>query len=288
MISRLLKEPLAHFLALALAIFALYGALNRTPETRPDEIVVTGAKIEQLAGLFVKTRQRPPTADEVKGLIDDHVKEEILYREALALGLDKDDTVIRRRLRLKMEFLSQAQAEAASPGDAELEVFLQQNADRFSIEPRIALRQVFLNPARRGEAIEQDAATLLATLRETPAPDPSTLGDPTILPAGLPPTRKAAIGEIFGGTFAQALDGAAPGTWFGPLRSSFGLHLVVIDESQPARRATLGEARGSVAQAWAQERRQKAEEAQFAERLKRYRVRIEAQAGVAAPPGERP
>jgi hypothetical protein len=115
MIRRLLKEPLVHFLLLALAIFGLYGLTSGKTEPRHDEIVVTGGKIEQLAGLFIKIRQRPPTTVELKELIDDHVKEEILYREALALGLDKDDTVIRRRLRLKMEFLSQAQAEAATP-----------------------------------------------------------------------------------------------------------------------------------------------------------------------------
>lgn len=285
---RFLTEPLVHFLALALAIFAIHGALDRNAVPPGDDIVVTGAKIEQLAGLFARTRQRPPTASEVKGLIDDHVKEEILYREALALGLDKDDTVIRRRLRLKMEFLSQAQAEAATPSEAELDSYLKGNPDRFLIEPKVAFRQIFLSPARRGEAIEHDVASLLETLRAQPDIELTTLGDPTILPSELPLTRKASIGLIFGGNFAEAVAAADPVTWIGPVKSSFGLHVVRINESEPGRSARLSEVRDAVAQAWANERRLQAEEAQFAERLKRYRVRIETQAGTTVAPGRDP
>lgn len=288
MIGRLLKEPLAHFLVLALAIFALYGALNRSDAPRADEIVVTGGKIEQLAGLFAKTWQRPPTASEIKGLIDDHVKEEILYREALGLGLDKDDTVIRRRLRLKMEFLSQAQSESAAPSEAELEAFLKGNPDRFRIDPMLAFRQIFLSPERRGETIEQDLASVLEVLRAKPGTDPATLGDPTILPPELPPTRKISIGQIFGTSFAEAVARTPPGAWTGPVKSSFGLHAVHVGESRPGRPATLDEARDSVAQEWANERRRQIEEAQLAERLKRYRVRIETQADSAVPMGRSP
>ncbi|RDJ27249.1 peptidyl-prolyl cis-trans isomerase [Bosea caraganae] len=288
MIGRLLKEPLVHFLVLALGIFALYGALNRSDEPNSDEIVVTGAKIEQLAGLFAKTRQRPPTASEVKGLVDDHVKEEMLYREALALGLDKDDTVIRRRLRLKMEFLSQAQAETTTPSEADLEAFFKANPDRFRIDPTLAFRQVFLSPERRGEAIEQDVASVLEVLRAKPDTDPATLGDPSILPPELSPTRKTSIGQIFGADFADALARTPPGAWAGPVKSSFGLHVVHVGESQAGRPATLVEVRDSVAQEWTNERRQQAEEAQLAGLLKRYRVRIETQADNAAPTGRSP
>jgi hypothetical protein len=285
---RFLTEPLVHFLALALAIFALYGALDRNAAPLGDDIVVTGAKIEQLAGLFAKTRQRPPTTSEIKGLIDDHVKEEILYREALALGLDKDDTVIRRRLRLKMEFLSQAQSESVTPTEAELEAFLKGNPDRFRIDPTLAFRQILLSPERRGETIEQDVASVLEVLRAKPDSDPATLGDPTILPPELPPTRKTSIGQIFGASFAEALAQTPPGIWAGPVKSSFGLHLVHVVESQPGRPATLDEARDSVAREWTNERRRQIEEAQFADRLKRYRVRIETQADSATASGRSP
>ncbi len=124
MLKGLLKEPLVHFLALALVVFALYGLINRSEAEKPDRIVITGPKIEQIASLFAKAWQRPPTAAELKDLIDDYVKEEILVREAFALGIDKDDTVIRRRLRLKMEFLSDAESDALLPTDPELAAYL--------------------------------------------------------------------------------------------------------------------------------------------------------------------
>lgn len=288
MIRRLLREPLVHFLVLALAIFALYGALKRDEPAQGNEIVVTGARIEQLTGLFAKTWQRPPNTAELKGLIDDYVKEEVLYREALALGLDKDDTVIRRRLRLKMEFLSEAQAEAVQPTEAELEAFLRKNPERFRVEPTLAFQQIFFSPERRGNTIEQDIGSVLDVLRAKPDLDHRTLGDPTILPSELPLTRQSAIGQVFGMAFAETLASAPPGIWTGPVKSSFGLHVVRVIESQPGGVAPLEQIRDRVAQAWTQERRRQAEEALLAERLKRYRVRIETQAQNAAAAGKSP
>ena len=205
MLRRLLKEPLVHFLALALVIFAVYGVINTSEAEKPDRIVMTGPKIEQIAGLFAKAWQRPPTVAELKDLIDDYVKEEILVREALALRLDKDDTVIRRRLRLKMEFLSDAESEALSPTDAELEAYLRANPGKFEIDPMIAFRQIYLNPERRGDRLDQDAASILEVLRSGARPDPSALGDTTLLPSELPMTSKSSIGEMFGREFAEAL-----------------------------------------------------------------------------------
>ena len=289
MIARLLKEPLAHFLVLALAIFALYGALNRTDAPPTDEIVVTGAKIEQLAGLFAKTWQRPPTASEVKVLIDDHVKEEILYREALALGLDKDDTVIRRRLRLKMEFLSQAQAESTTPSEAELEAFLKSNPDRFQIDPTLAFRQVLLSPERRGETIEQDVASVLEVLRAKPDTDPATLGDPTILPAELPPTRKVSVRSDLwrglrgsrGPDAARCMGRADQVELRAPCRSCRRKQARAGRQASQ-RSATASRRNGRTSDGG------KTEEAQFVERLKRYPVRIETQIGNAGPTGRSP
>lgn len=275
MLKRLFQEPLTHFLALALAIFVLFGALNRSEEPAPDLIVVTGAKIEQLTGLFAKARQRTPTAAEIKGLIDDHIREEILYREALTLGLDKDDTVIRRRLRLKMEFLNQAEADGASPTEAELETYLKANPARFEIDPQLAFRQVFLSPERRGDMIDRDAAAMLEALRSNTAADPVALGDATMLPFELPLTSKLSIAQIFGTGFAEALAKAEPGAWTGPIRSSFGAHLVNVGEHRPGRAATLAEARDAVLREWTNERRQRMEDQRLAARLQRYKVRIE-------------
>jgi PPIC-type PPIASE domain len=275
MLRRIVKEPLTHFLALALVIFVAYGLLNPSERKRPDRIVITGAKIEQLAAFFTSTWQRSPTVSELKGLVDDYLKEEIYYREALALGLDKDDTIIRRRLRNKMEFLNQAEAEAALPTPAELEAFLKANPKKFEIEPAIAFRHVFLSPDKRGAKIGVDAAALLTRLLSNADVALDTLGDGTLLPDELPLTGKAAIGQIFGPEFADALDLVMPGKWAGPIKSAFGVHIVLVSERQPSRNPAVGEVRDAVAREWANEKRIAIDEARISTLLRRYDVIIE-------------
>ena len=277
MLRALLKEPLVHFLVLGLIIFAVYHALNRSNEQEPDKIVVTQARIEQLAGLFAKTWQRPPTAAELKGLIDDYVKEEILYREALALGLDNDDTVIRRRLRQKMEFLSDTVIGALNPTDEELETYLKSNMSKFELDPQIAFEQVFLNPERRGDQIEEDSASILEALNSNASADAAKLGDATLLPLELDLTSATRISQTFGPQFANAVDQLMPGAWGGPIKSTFGTHLVQVNKREPGRVPALSEVRAAVKREWATEQRKKLEDKRFAELLKRYDVSIERQ-----------
>ncbi len=282
MLRRLLKEPLVHFFALALVVFLVYGLLNRSVAERPSRIIVTASKIEQIGTLFTKAWQRPPTVSELKALIDDYVKEEILVREALALGLDKDDTVFRRRLRLKMEFLSDAETEALSPTDAELKAYLQANPNGFEIDPTFSLRQVYLNPERRVGSIDQDAASILEVLLTNRSIDPATLGDVTLLPSELPLTGKASIGQTFGPEFAEALNGAKTGEWAGPIKSSFGFHIVQVMEHKAGRIPVLDEVRSAVTREWTNEKRRALQDARFNELLKRYQVIIESTPRTAA------
>ena len=166
MLRRLLREPLVHFAALALLIFAAYAVVATPAQQAPaGSIVVSAGKIEQMAAIFARTFQRPPSPEELKGLIDDYVTEEIYVREALALGLDTDDTVIRRRLRQKMEFMTSADVDALTPTDADLQTYLDANPDTFSEAPQVGFQQVYLNPDRHHETMDQDAAALLEALR---------------------------------------------------------------------------------------------------------------------------
>ena len=284
MLRALLKEPLVHFLVLGLIIFAVYHALNRSNEPEPDKIVVTQARIEQLAGLFAKTWQRPPIAAELKGLIDDYVKEEILYREALALGLDNDDTVIRRRLRQKMEFLSDTVIGALNPTDEELETYLKSNMSKFELDPQIAFEQVFLNPERRGDQIEEDAASILEALNTNASADAAKLGDATLLPLELDLTSATRISQTFGPQFVKAIDQLAPGAWGAPIKSTFGTHLVRVNKREPGRVPALNEVRAAVKREWATEQRKKLEDRRFTELLKRYDVSIERQPNSATSP----
>lgn len=275
MLKSLLKEPLLHFLLLALLIFAGYGLLGADADEQPENIVVTAPKIEQMATVFAKTWQRPPAAEELKGLIDDYVKEEILVRQALELGLDRNDTVVRRRLRQKMEFLNVADAEALTATEADLEAYLHANSATFEIDPMLAFQQVFLNPQQRPDAIVQDAASVLEVLLTSPATDHAVLGDPTLLPPELPLSEKASISQTFGAEFAEELDKAPLGQWTGPITSGFGVHLIRVSERTPGRVPALGEVRDAVAREWTNARRKELDDQRFAELLKRYVVNIE-------------
>lgn len=275
--NRLLREPLLHFAALALLLFGAYHMLSPAgPQDHGGSIVVSAGKIEQMAALFSRTWQRPPSADELKGLIDDYVKEEIYVREALALGLDQDDTVIRRRLRQKMEFLAGADADALTPTDADLQAYLDAHPDDFAEPPQVAFQQVFLNPDRHPGTLDRDAVALLGTLRADPDADPSLLGDASLLPADLPMSSVSQIDRIFGPEMAAAVAQAELALWTGPVASPYGLHLIRVTLREPGRHPDLVDVRDAVFREWSNAKRQELEAARMADLLGRYEVRIDA------------
>jgi hypothetical protein len=276
MFGRLLREPLVHFLAFALIVFGAYHVLAPSGDGgKTGRIVVTSGKIEQIAARFAQVWQRPPTTQELKGLIDEEVKEEIYVREALALGLDKDDTLIRRRLRQKMELLSDAGADALSPTDAELEVYLKTHPEAFAVDPAISFQQIFLNPQRRGAAIEQNAEDLLKTLKANPEIEATALGDASLLPPETPLTSLKSIDHMFGGEFADAIGKAKAGAWTGPIASGFGLHIVRVSERQEGRVPALSDVRDAVIREWTSDKRKVLESDRLAALLNRYEVTVE-------------
>lgn len=273
MLKRVIREPLVHFLLVAVLVFAAYSFVTaRQPVT--GTIEVTQAKIEQMAGLFARTWQRPPTTEELKGLIDDYVKEEIYVREALRMGLDTDDAVIRKRLRLKMEFLAAAEAEATPPMEAQLQAYLDSHPDKFRKAPRVSFEQVYINPERHGPDASAAAKALLESLRRD-ANFAATAGDPTLLPAAMPLTDQQGIAEVFGDDFAAAVIDVAPGHWQGPISSSIGLHLVKVNERAPGSLPALSDIRPAVEREWMNDRRHVVEQQRFDGLLKRYEVIVE-------------
>jgi hypothetical protein len=276
-ISRLAaREPLLHFLLLGGVVFGLYALFNRHDRSAPGEIVVTAGQIESLAANHAKVWQRPATAEELKGLIDEYVKEEVLSREAIALGLDRNDTVIRRRLQQKMEFLAEDFAAAAEPTEAELADYLANHPEEFEQAARVTFCQVYLNPDRHGAQLEADAAALLAQLREDGAStDLAQVGDRLLLPREFVKEPSDAIAAQFGLAFASKLEEVSPGEWSGPLRSGYGLHLVRVIERTDARVPALEEVRSRVARKLTTTRRQEANQRFLSTLLERYRVTIE-------------
>ena len=215
-LQKILREPLLHFLVLGTGLFLLYGVIGEMADERSDRIVVTEAKIGNLAELFERTWRRPPTPAELDGLIEDHIKEEIFYREALALGLEQDDIVIRRRLRQKMEFISEDVAPPAEPTAAELQAFLAEHADRFRKPSRVSFAQVYLSPERRGANARSDAERLLVGLN-TGRSDPAEAGDPFLLERDYRELSAHDVEQLFGGPFAAAVAELPVGRWSGPV-----------------------------------------------------------------------
>lgn len=265
-----------HFLVLGAGLFLLYGYVEDTSPERPGRIVVDEGEVTRLALQFQRTWMRPPTRKELRGLAEDFVKEEILYREALALGLDKDDPVIRRRMRQKMEFLNADLAEQREPTEAELQSYLEANPKKFRVPARFSFQQVFLKPEESGGDPRQRAAALLAKLRRNPAlgADPQRLGDPTLLPPGLELASKREISAVFGTDFAETLADLDVGTWSGPYRSSYGLHLIHPTAIEGGGLPELDLVRPAVEREWSNDQRQTAN-ARFYQALReRYSVEI--------------
>jgi hypothetical protein len=269
----LLREPLLHFFVLGALLFAAYGVIAGGGES-PGEIVVTRAQIENLAAVFGRTWQRAPNEQELGALIEGWVREEVLYREGLALGLDRDDPVIRNRVRLKLEFIGE-EAEAAEPDDAQLQAWLDARAAEYAREPGFTFAQVFFDPARRAGSLEADLAQALAALRSDDAAAEG-LGDATLLPPEQSDTTPAEIASVFGADFAAALAELAPGNWQGPLRSPFGVHLVRVSQRREGGAPALPEVREQVARDWSAARAREAKGRFYQGLRARYQVKIEA------------
>src|SRR4249919_1214853 len=176
-----LREPLLHFLLLGIGLFALHGWLNDSGVLSTKTIVIDRGRIDQLSAGFALLHQHPPMAEELQGLVDDAVKEEVFYREALAQGLDRDDVIVRRRMRQKLEFVSEDVEPVPEPTDAQLQAWLDAHPAQFAIEPRYTFEQVFLDPSKRGASLQADAAALLLQLRRGPIADAAAMGDPLLL-----------------------------------------------------------------------------------------------------------
>jgi PPIC-type PPIASE domain len=277
-LRKALREPLLHFLVLGAGLFLLFGVVGDGSGDRPpDEIVVTAGRIESLAEVFGRTWQRPPTEAELDGLVEGYIREEVLYREAVAMGLDRDDTVIRRRLSQKMEFVSEDIAAQAEPTDEELRAYLAENPDAFRVEPRFTFGHVYLNPDRRGDALRRDVARLLAELNATGAgADIETLGDGFLLGHDFTAASRSEVAGTFGEGFAAELARLEPGVWRGPVASGYGMHLVLVRERSEGRVPPLAEVREAVRREWANARRIATNERLYRSLRQRYTVTVQA------------
>ena len=270
----LLREPLLHFLVIGAALFGLYGLVGNK-EAEPAKIVVSAERVAHLADKFARTWRRPPTQEELDGLLEDDIRDEVFYREGRAAGLDRDDAIIRRRVRQKMEFLAEDMA-ASAPSEEQLTAYLALHAERFRTEDRLTFRHVFLSATRRGEALERDAKEIAATLVGAATPlDTAALGDPFLLGETFRQTPHSDVARTFGEGFARHLAAVEVGRWQGPIRSSFGAHFVFVDERTRGSLPPLDAVHDEVRRAWLNARRIEAEEKLYRTLRERYRVVVE-------------
>ena len=273
---RIFREPLLHFLVLGALIFALYYAWSGNTGETENVLTISPGKVENLAALFERTWQRPPQPEELEGLVNDHIREEVLYREGVAMGLDRNDTVIRRRIRQKLEFVIEDMMRGPDPDDQVLAQFLSDNPDRFRIPPRYSFRQIYFSPERRGEDALADAEAVLQALQENdPGAGPVEAGDPIMLEPAYRMLSPHDIARLFGKPFADRLGDLPVGQWSGPVKSGFGFHLIAVEERVPGRLPALDEVRSAVLRDWDSTRRDEAREAFYRELLARYDVVVE-------------
>jgi peptidyl-prolyl cis-trans isomerase C len=268
---KLLKDPLVHFLAIGAALFAI-SAMRGQPEAR-DRIVVTAEQVEQARAAATALQGRAPTTDELAELVEPLVRDEILYREALALGLDDNDDEVRRRLIEKMTYLTQDLADPEPSSEQALREFYGARPDLFTVPALVSFDQVFFSPSSRGDSLQADAAAGVAALRAGRAP--AEVGDRTPLREAYDDAPREQVAVLFGDELADALFTAAPGEWTGPFRSDFGLHAVRLRARSEPRLPPYDEIAARVAEEYGTQRRLEANEKAYREMRARYDVVIE-------------
>jgi len=269
------REPLFQFLVLGTALFGLFHLVGGKKAEAPERIVVSSARIASLAEGFARTWQRPPGKEELQGLVDDYIRDEVFYREGRAAGLDRDDVIIRRRVRQKMEFFAE-DAAISEPTEDQLAAYLRSKAERFKTEDHVAFRQVFLSATRRGAAIDRDSQQVSNALAlADKAVDTTAIGDPFLLGEEFQAVSLTELAGIFGDVFAKRMSVTGQGRWQGPIPSSFGQHFVYVSERIQGGTPPLDAIRDAVRREWSNTRRLEAEQKLYASLRKRYEIVVE-------------
>jgi PPIC-type PPIASE domain len=268
------REPLVHFVVAGVVLFSAYSWLNgsRPPSDGVEPVRIGPGQVQWLKETYSSQWLRPPDANELQGLVTDLVNEELLAREAQAMGLGENDTIIRRRLAQKLKFLVEDTSRLAEPTDAELRQYFEANAARFEDSPRVSFSQIYFNPENRKDAAK-DAGLVLAGLSADVSA--AELGDRFLLEAEMMHADRQVIANAFGDEFADALLAIEPGKWSGPLKSGYGTHLVFISARETARRPAFEAVRDKVVAEWRRESEQKVSQEYLARLREKYGVEFD-------------
>ena len=275
---KLLREPLLHFMFIGAAIYLLYGVFAEpVPEADDKTIVVTAGEIEWMQTAWQKRWNRPPTAAEFDGLVQQYIKETVLYREALSMGLNQHDQVIRRRLAQKLEFLAKDLVALTPPTEEELQAYFAEHQDRYQEPALYTFTQVFIDPDKRGDTTLADAAVIKTKLvaQGDAVEDPGALGDDFMLQNYYPEKDSVEIQKLFGSGFTESLVELSPGQWHGPVLSGYGVHLVYVSSISEPPAPVFAEVRERVVQEWSTDRGEELNNKFYANLREQYTVVIE-------------
>jgi peptidyl-prolyl cis-trans isomerase C len=293
-IKRWFREPLLHFLLIGAALFAIYYYINRGRiGIEPSkQIIVSLDDLRVMETYFESQWHRPPTPAEFQAMVEDKIREEVLYREGLAMGLDKDDTIVKRRMAQKMQFLAEDVAAAHEPSTDELKAWFDKNSQKFALPSRYSFRHLYFSPDKRGKKAQGDAADALARIAGQPENSSfaASVGDRFMFQDYYGDRTPSAIAKEFGPQFAVALEKLKPGSWQGPVESGYGWHLVFVDTVIPGRIAAFEEIEPDVKIAWLGEQKSAAWQKAYAEMRAKYSVMLPAAPSEAAqaPPATPP
>ena len=279
--KRLLREPLIHFLLIGAVLFALdhYVQPARNAAASSRQIQLSVDDLAQLVLLFQAQWRREPTTQELRSMVEQKVQEEVLYREGLAMGLDKDDTIVKRRLAQKLQFLAEDVAAAREPTTAELKSWFEKNKAMFAQPSRVSFRHLYFSPDRRGgQHARDDASKALANLAGQPQNTKlaATRADPFMFQDFYRDRAPDYLGKEFGPQFAQAVAKLAAGSWQGPIESGFGWHLVFVDTVIPGRVPNFEEIESDVKTAWLGQQKAQAWDKAYKQMRAKYTVLLPA------------
>src|SRR5271165_6004356 len=274
--KRWLREPLLHFLLLGLVLFAAYAYMQcgRGGVGSSKQIALTLDDLRTMDMYFESQWHRQPTPAEFQAMVEDKVRDEVLYREGLGMGLDKDDEIVKRRMAQKMQFLAEDVAAAHEPSTAELKAWFEKNSSKFALPSRYSFRHLYFSPDKRGKNTQEDAAKTLTKIAGQPEDSKlaAASGDSFMFQDYYGDRAPEAIAKEFGPSFAVAIEKLKPGSWQGPVESGYGWHLVYVDTVIPGRIPAFEEMEPDVKTAWLAEQKQQAWRKAYAEMRAKYTV----------------
>jgi len=274
---KVLKEPLLHFALAGAVLFGGYALVNRG---EPDTVGVApihigDGELRWLRETFANQWRREPTSEELNGLVASLLEEELLAREARALGLDQNDTIVRRRLAQKLNFLVEDTSHLVEPTDEELRQFYSANIERFQRAPRVSFTQIFFNPQLRQKADSDAKAALISLSDRAGQGDAPAVGDPLLLEANVQDVDQQSLSNMFGAEFAEAVFALRTGAWSGPIKSGFGVHLVRVTNFVRAAPPSFEAVRDKVLEEWRRQRECEMKASYLAKLREKYSVVID-------------